>query len=51
MRVPTAATCAILADSMGGEGALTGEIMVMTNLLASITLFCGAMLLKTLGLV
>ncbi len=48
---PTATSGAAMANNMGSDGALTGEITLISALLSAVTFFLGVLLLKTTGLV
>lgn len=51
LAAPTTPSCYIMAKSMGHEGVLTSSVVVMTTLLASVTLTFWIFLLRTLGLI
>jgi len=46
---PTAAASAAMADAMGNDGKLAGEIVVMTSLLSALTLFVELCILQFAG--
>lgn len=48
---PTAVNCYILADRMGGDGKLAGDIVLATSCFSTVTLTIGIFLLKTLQLI
>lgn len=46
---PTAVASFTMAQQMGGDAELAGNIVVMTSLLCSLSFFCWSLLFKTLG--
>ncbi len=48
--VPTAANASVIADSMGCDGTLAGEIVLTTTLASAFTLVGGILLLQSFGL-
>ncbi|MEG1971508.1 MAG: AEC family transporter [Oscillospiraceae bacterium] len=46
---PSAATAGMLAENMGCDGKLAGEITLITTGLASVTIFAGSLILMNLG--
>ncbi len=48
---PTAAAAFVMAKAMGGNAALTANIIALTTLMASVTLTLGAFGLQVIGLI
>ena len=47
---PTAVNCYILADTMGGDGRLAGDSVLLTSMLSTLTLMIGIFLLRSMRL-
>ena len=47
---PTAISSFTMAQQMGGDDVLAGDIVVLTNALSSVTMFCWALILKSMGM-
>lgn len=47
---PTAVASVAMSESMGSDGALTAEIVVLTSLCSCVTIFLGAFLMRQIGL-
>ena len=51
LAAPTTPSCFIMAKSMGNDGDLTASIVVVTTLMASVTLTAWIFILKSMGLI
>lgn len=47
---PTAVNCYILADTMGGDGRLAGDAVLLTSMISTLTLMIGIFLIRSLRL-
>lgn len=51
LATPNATGCPVMADVMGGDGALAAEMVVFTTGASVVTVFFGSLILKNMGLI